>query len=80
MLLQDHPIYLTLHIVLEITEDNIEWVHVGKVRFLGTLMSSCPDHDYTQISICTSVIPTTMLYNIIHVTCKRKRKEEDSVL
>ena len=29
--------YLTVHIVVEITENsNIEWVHVGEVRFLGT--------------------------------------------
>ena len=67
--------YFTFHIVLEITEDNIEWVHVGEVRFLGTLISSYPDLDHTQNSICTSVILTTilgMLYNIIRVTWKRK--------
>ena len=32
-----HSSYLTVHIVVEITENNnIEWVHVGEVRFLGT--------------------------------------------
>ena len=74
--LQDDAVrssYLTLHIVLEITEDNIEWVHVGEVRFLGTLMSSYPDHDHTQNSICTSVIPTTI---ILLGMCHMEEKEE----
>ena len=50
----------------------------GEVKFLDTLMSSYPDHDYTQISICTSVIPTTilgMLYNNYY-TCHMEEKEE----
>ena len=45
--------YLTVHILLEITEVNIEWVHVGEVRFQ---MSSYPDHYHTQNSICTSIL------------------------
>ena len=37
--------YLTWHIVVEITEDYIEWVHVGEVRFLST--SEDPGHTST---------------------------------
>ena len=38
--------YLTVYIVVEITEnDNIEWVHVGEVRFLST--SEDPGHTST---------------------------------
>ena len=37
-----HSSYFTVHIVIEITEDSIEWVHVGEVRFLGT--SADPGH------------------------------------
>ena len=64
ILLQDNA-YLTVHIVVEITEDNnIEWVHVAEVRFLGTPA----DPDYTPISIC--ITPSSgMFYTRHYVTC-----------
>ena len=37
-----HSSYSTVHIVIEITEDSIDWVHVGEVKFLGT--SADPGH------------------------------------
>ena len=54
--------YLTVHIVVEITENNnIEWVHVGEVRFMGTSVG--PNHSLT--SICSTPNPTS---GIIHIT------------
>ena len=37
--------YLTVHIAVEITEDSVEWVHVGEVRFLGA--STNVNHELT---------------------------------
>ena len=64
--------YLTWYIAVDTAENYIDWVHVGEVRFLGTLMFSYPDLDHTQNSICTSVIPTTIL-GMLYMSHGRER-------
>ena len=62
--------YLTVHIVIEITEnDNIEWVHVGEVRFFTVVTTGKQFFCVSQLKrpLISQLIPSHLKYTITHM-------------